>query len=122
MTVSEIARIAHEANRAYCAVCGDFSQLPWEDAPEWQRKSAVAGVGHVIANPDTTPDQTHESWLRCKEVDGWVYGETKDPEKKQHPCMVPYEKLPEGQRTKDHLYLAVVRTLIPYLNEQTNPA
>jgi hypothetical protein len=35
----------------------------------------------------------------------------KDPEKKQHPCMVPYADLPAAQRAKDALFLGTVRNM-----------
>jgi hypothetical protein len=40
-----------------------------------------------------------------------VYGETKDPVKKTHPWMIPYDELPQIQKTKDKLFLAVVKSL-----------
>jgi hypothetical protein len=40
-----------------------------------------------------------------------VYGEVKDAVAKTHPCMVPYDDLPEFQRKKDALFLAIVRVL-----------
>ena len=40
MKVSDIAKVAHEVNAAYCASQDDFSQKPWDEAPEWQRTSA----------------------------------------------------------------------------------
>ena len=30
------AKTAHEVNRAYCQGLGDYSQLHWEEAPDWQ--------------------------------------------------------------------------------------
>ena len=111
MKVQAIARVAHEINRAYCASLGDTSQPAWEDAPDWQQKSAIAGVEMHLANPDATPEQSHESWLAQKIADGWVYGEVKDAEKKQHPCCVPYDELPTEQKAKDHLFRAVVHML-----------
>lgn len=107
--IKEAARAAHEANRAYCAAMGDHSQLPWDEAPTWQRQSAVAGVQAIAADPNMTPEQSHESWMAQKEVDGWVYGEEKDAEAKTHPCMVPYAELPPEQRAKDYIFGAVVR-------------
>ncbi len=106
-----IARACHEVNRAYCASLGDHSQLAWEDAPEWQRRSAVVGVEFTLANPDAKPSDSHESWLREKVADGWKYGPVKDPEAKEHPCFVPYDQLPAEQRTKDYLFQAIVRVL-----------
>jgi len=108
----EIAKVCHEANRAYCQTIGDDSQPSWEDAPEWQRESAVAGVSVIAANPSTTPEQSHEGWMRQKANDGWKYGPTKDATKKEHPCMVPYGSLPPEQRRKDHLFGAVCRSLL----------
>jgi hypothetical protein len=64
-----------------------------------------------MSNPDATPENSHEEWLKVKAFDGWVYGETKDPEKKIHPCMKPYRELPRDQRVKDYLFRAVVHSL-----------
>lgn len=102
-----LAMIAHEANRAYCRSIGDDSQPAWDDAPEWQRDSAIKGIEGALNG--NTPEQQHESWMAVKEADGWVYGEVKDPNAKTHPCMVPYAQLPAEQQVKDHLYSAVVR-------------
>lgn len=111
MRINDIARLAHEVNRAFCASIGDHSQVAWHEAPEWQRQSAVSGVRFNIGNPDAPPSATHDNWLRDKAADGWVYGLVKDPAKKEHPCMVPYDHLPPEQRTKDYLFQAVVRAL-----------
>ena len=64
-----------------------------------------------LANPDATPEQSHESWLEQKIADGWVYGAVKDPDAKTHPCCVPYEELPVEQKAKDYLFRAVVHAL-----------
>src|SRR4051812_15318849 len=108
MTVEAIAKVCHEANRAYCAAIGDTSQLPWEDAPQWQRDSAFMGVEHRLANPFAPASASHDSWLAVKEAEGWKYGPVKDADKKERPCFVPYDELPEAQKLKDHLFCAVV--------------
>ena len=106
-----IARAAHEINRAYCAALGDNSQPAWEDAPEWQRTSAINGVRFHIENPDAGPDASHVAWMAEKQATGWKYGPIKDAERKEHPCMVSYADLPVTQRAKDYLFRAVVHTL-----------
>lgn len=111
MKVLLIARAAHMINLAYCLSIGDESQPSWEDAPDWQKESAVAGVEMHLANPDATPQQSHESWLKQKLAAGWTYGEVKDAEKKQHPCCVAYEDLAPEQKSKDFLFRAVVHAL-----------
>lgn len=109
---TQIARIAHEVNRAYCAALGDLSQKPWEEAPDWQRQSAIAGVRFLIDNPNAGPDASHKAWLAHKEAEGWKYGPVKDEAKKEHPCFTSYENLPEWQRVKDYLFGGVVRVLL----------
>ncbi len=110
-TVDFIARVCHEVNKAYCEAIGDFTQLSWADAPEWQRESARKGVQYALDNPTVTPEQMHQAWMGDKIAAGWVYGEVKDPHTRTHPCLVPYAELPERQRTKDHLFRAVVQQL-----------
>lgn len=100
------ARAAYEANRAYCVVLGDDSFGPWEDAPDWQQKTCILGVEGALSG--NTPEESHEGWLDNKVAEGWVYGEIKDPEKKTHPCMLPYSQLPPAQRLKDLLYTQTV--------------
>ncbi len=111
MKVEEIARVCHEVNRSYCTAIGDLSQAAWDDSPEWQRQSAINGVVFTLDHPDAKPSASHESWLAEKDRDGWKYGTIKDPEKKEHPCCVPYDDLPTEQKVKDYLFQAVVRAL-----------
>lgn len=106
-----VARIANEVNRAYCQSIGDDSQPTWFAAPEWQRNSAIVGVKFHMEHPEATPADSHLSWWRNKIYDGWSFGEVKDPAAKTHPCMMPYEKLPQAQRTKDYLFRAVIHSL-----------
>ena len=112
MNVEQIARICHETNRAYCETIGDHSQKPWEEAEEWQRQSAITGVNFTLANPAAPASAQHEAWMKSKLDDGWVYGPEKDPAKKQHPCIVPYEDLPVEQRTKDYLFRGIVSAFL----------
>lgn len=109
--VLELAKVAHEANRAYCANLGDYSQQEWEAAPEWQRTSACMGVMFHLENPEAGDAASHESWLKQKQLDGWVYGAVKDPQNKIHPCMVPFTALPPEQQKKDALFRAIVHAL-----------
>jgi hypothetical protein len=108
--IEQIARTAHEVNRAYCRSIGDGSQPEWSKAPEWQKKSAMNGVKFHLKNPHSKPSDSHENWLKEKIADGWTYGKVKDPTNKKHPCMVPYNKLPRDQQIKDSLFISVVRS------------
>ena len=111
MTAADIAKVCHEANRAYCEALGDTSQLSWEQAPDWQKTSAMNGVKHHLANPGSGANHSHILWCEEKEATGWVYGPVKDPEKKTHPCLVAFEELPPEQQAKDYLFKAIVGAL-----------
>ena len=111
MKIEEIARVCHEVNRGVCEAAGDQSQLPWEEAPGWQRSSCVDGVRFQIANPSAPASASHENWMRVKLAEGWKKGDVKDPAKKRHPCLVAYDDLPFDQRVKDHIFKAVVAAL-----------
>lgn len=113
--IQACARAAHEVNRAYCLALGDESQPPWESAPDWQKSSALDGVQGVLAG--NGPEESHVSWLREKELTGWKYGPVKDPEKKEHPCFVPYGDLPPEQKKKDLLFVTTVRLVAVALGE-----
>lgn len=106
--VESIAELAHNINKAYCVAIGDNSQEFWSDAPDWQKNSAINGVHFIIENPSATSEDTHNSWLKQKVAEGWVYGDAKDAEKKTHHCIKPYAELPESQRVKDGLFKAAV--------------
>lgn len=43
----------------------------------------------------------HEVWAKNRIDDGWTYGAERNDEMKQHPCLLPYEELPESEREYD---------------------
>lgn len=119
MEVVELAaKTAHEVNRAYCVGLGDHSQVPWEEAPDWQRESAIEGAKLISEYPETSPSASHQGWFEQKRKDGWKYGPVKDMEKKEHPCFVPFEDLPPAQQAKDILFGATVRGVLGLGNQQ----
>lgn len=108
MKIEEIARICHQVNKSFCESIGDNSQINWEESQEWQKKSAINGVKFHLENQNIMPSDSHDSWLKEKIENGWIYGEVKNIEKKTHPCCVPYEQLPIEQKSKDYIFKAIV--------------
>lgn len=119
--LSVIARTAHEAVRSLAQSFGDNSHLSWEDSPEWVRDSAINGAALHVMNPELTAEQTHEAWLKAKQEEGWACGPTKDADRKEHPCMVPYAELSQEHRLKDHLFKSIVDAFMACLRED-NPS
>lgn len=107
-SIESIAKVAHDANRSYCETLGDWTQRSWEDAEDWQKKSAIEGVHFRLRNPMASSGAQHAAWMADKIADGWKWGPTKNADKKEHPCLVAYDDLPIAQKVKDALFCAVV--------------
>ena len=43
----------------------------------------------------------HEIWAQERIKQGWTFGEKRDDTKKHHPCLAPYEDLPEEEKVYD---------------------
>jgi ryanodine receptor 2 len=43
----------------------------------------------------------HEVWAETRVSQGWTYGEQRNDELKTHPCLIPYEELPEEEKEYD---------------------
>ena len=97
--------------KAWCESNDDMSQQTWFASPKWQKDSAIDGVKFHLNNPDAGDSASHENWMKLKKSQGWVYGEIKDPDNKTHPCILPFDALPEHQKKKDALFRAIVHAL-----------
>lgn len=109
LSVTDIARVCHEANRPIQVMTGEEVNPPWEELDEQMRLSVEAGVDGAIAG--NSPRESHEAWCLFKRERGWVYGEVKDIDAKIHPCLVDYDDLPPEQKLKDSVFLAIVNAL-----------
>jgi hypothetical protein len=43
----------------------------------------------------------HDEWAAQRLSDGWVWGESRCDIKKTHPCLVPYDQLPDTEKAYD---------------------
>ncbi len=43
----------------------------------------------------------HEVWAQTRIQQGWTYGPERNDALKHHPCLVPYEELPESEKEYD---------------------
>ena len=43
----------------------------------------------------------HEVWANNRIAEGWRYGPVRDDAQKKHPCLIPYEQLPESEKDYD---------------------
>ena len=46
-------------------------------------------------------ENAHDVWAAQRLAQGWTHGERRDDASKKHPCLVPYEQLPESEKEYD---------------------
>lgn len=46
-------------------------------------------------------EHNHDTWAAQRINDGWTYGPTRNDELRHHPCLVPYNDLPDSEKEYD---------------------
>ena len=110
--IENIAIVAHEANRAWCKLHHDDSQVSWNLAEDWQKQSSIKDVLFVSNNLNVKSSAIHDNWMKDKISDGWAYGAVKSSINKTHPCIIPFEKLSKFNQQKDALFISIVKSFI----------
>lgn len=57
----------------------------------------------LIELREAIAENAHEVWAEIRRNEGWTYGAERDDAKKQHPDMLPYNRLPESEKEYDRL-------------------
>jgi ryanodine receptor 2 len=66
-------------------------------------------TAEVVLPPGLTPlterlaENSHDMWARQRLAQGWTWGAQRDDARKQHPCLVPYDQLPESEKEYDRI-------------------
>ena len=55
----------------------------------------------LMALAEAISKNVHEVWAQNRIKEGWTYGPVRDDEKRQTPCLVPYDQLPEEEKAYD---------------------
>jgi hypothetical protein len=55
----------------------------------------------LLALTERLAENAHDHWARRRIAEGWTFGERRDDEAKRHPCLVPYDELPEAEKQYD---------------------
>jgi len=53
-------------------------------------------------------ENVHDVWAKKRQEDGWTYGPTRNDDVKQHPCLVPFDALPESEKVYDRIMVEEV--------------
>lgn len=102
------------------------SMVPWEELPEGLKESNRGQAEHIRVKLETVgcdiaistdwgaplfefspkevellAEMEHERWAEGQLRKGWKYGPTRDDEVKTHPCLIPWNELPDDEKDKD---------------------
>jgi hypothetical protein len=55
----------------------------------------------VLDLSEKLAENTHDVWAKHRIEDGWTYGPARDDANKRHPCLVPYDQLPDSEKEYD---------------------
>ena len=69
--------------------------------PEPMDLSLVDLPESLIQLSERFAENVHEVWAKARIDEGWTYGEKRDDIHKKHPCLVPYDELPEEEKEYD---------------------
>uniref|UniRef100_A0A8C9RP23 Ryanodine receptor 2 n=1 Tax=Scleropages formosus TaxID=113540 RepID=A0A8C9RP23_SCLFO len=68
---------------------------------------------HLEQIREKLAENIHELWVMNKIELGWTYGTVRDDNKRQHPCLVEFSKLPEQERSYNlQMSLETLKTLL----------
>ena len=82
-----------------------------------QFDSILAGIEAMDKNPNMTPEESHENWMKHKIQNGWKYGLVKNSEAKTHPDIRPYSELPKAEQDKNKLFIQSYHTGVSFWND-----
>lgn len=69
--------------------------------PEPMDLSLVDLPESLIQLSERIAENVHEVWAKARIDEGWTYDEKRDDIHKKHPCLVPYDELPEEEKEYD---------------------
>ena len=76
-------------------------------------------TSEIALDPDLTAlterlaENAHDLWAQERFSQGWTYGPQRDDHAKKHPCLVPYDRLPDSEKEYDrHTTMGTLRAIL----------
>ena len=70
-------------------------------APKPIDVSSVELTPELLSLTEKIAENVHDVWAASRIAEGWTYGEKRDDQLKQTPCLVAYSDLPEAEKEYD---------------------
>ena len=115
ITAEEIAIIIHNITSKVPRPDGSHVGY-WNDLTDSQKQNAINAVKKIMSEPAKTAEELHDLWMLPLLDDGWIAGDF-SIEKKQHPCIVPFDRLPDTEVLKDELWSVLTEAFRRFYRE-----
>jgi len=66
-----------------------------------EERETIPLNGEMEALAEEISEEIHNAWARKRIADGWTWGLCRSDEKKETPCLVAYNRLPESEKAYD---------------------
>lgn len=107
----EIARIVHTAHCSLQVWLEDpCPAMPWDTLSPSQKEMVVSEVR--LVQQGFPYDYVHQVWMEKMFEDGWSHGKVKDPVRKRHPDLLPWEKLPFWEQQKTVMAFHLIQGIL----------
>jgi ryanodine receptor 2 len=63
--------------------------------------SAILLSNDLLELTEQLAENAHDHWAKRRIAEGWTFGATRNDEARQHPCLVPYDELPDSEKQYD---------------------
>jgi hypothetical protein len=80
---------------------GASEENPMSYEPKPIDNSGVELSREVLELTELLARNSHDIWAQQRLAQGWTYGPRRDDRAKKHPCLVPYDELPESEKEYD---------------------
>lgn len=108
--LADLAEIAYTAIRQHAIIFGQRA-TEWDDLDADDQQLHLQLVREYIEHPNWTPEKLHQAWVDTRLLEGWHYAASINLEQRQHPLLVPYNKLSVFDQMKMRLIASVVEGL-----------
>lgn len=111
------------ARQQAAAVGAPIVPEPWSARDEAFRSQFLEVIQQQCGpNRKVSPEVLHNDWWDAYKAMGWTYGPVRDPEKKTHPDMVPFNELGWEERIKDEVFAALCEMARQWVVDEEPPA
>lgn len=69
--------------------------------PKPRDTSNVLLPPEILELAEMMAENAHDVWAKQRIEQGWTYGPERDDRRKKHPCLIPYQELPEIEKEFD---------------------